>query len=336
MISTQHSSANSDEIARKSAAKILYLDQNAWVELAHGAWDKANFPKQHRALTILVTAVKSGDFTIPLSFTNIYETAKINDPVKRANIALTQSLISGGRVFRGRRRILEETLSAYLADRFALSYSPPDSGWFLSDLWFESSADYSPEIYGNVIPERVLKLVRANPAKMLLDFLTSSDETVRRSAVIQFSTASADLISRIEGRRVIAGSEALAMRKRIYGASMILDEIEFILTQGRKLGFEWQSADDIGSSLVHGIVENVSILHVERELAVRLEKEAHTISENDLRDMIAFSIILPLADILVGEQHFVNLARQSRLGKQYATSLHTSVFDLASELSSRG
>ena len=30
--------------------KLLYLDQNAWVALARGAWDKVAFPKEHAAL----------------------------------------------------------------------------------------------------------------------------------------------------------------------------------------------------------------------------------------------------------------------------------------------
>ncbi|WP_287240586.1 hypothetical protein [Mesorhizobium sp.] len=38
---------------------------------------------------------------VPLSFANIYETTKINDPIRRANMARTQVLISGGRVQSG-------------------------------------------------------------------------------------------------------------------------------------------------------------------------------------------------------------------------------------------
>ncbi len=35
---------------------------------------------------------------VPLSFTNIYETAKTNDPLRRTHLARVQSTISGGKV----------------------------------------------------------------------------------------------------------------------------------------------------------------------------------------------------------------------------------------------
>lgn len=114
--------------------RLVYFDQNAWVALSRGAWDKAKFPKEHAALTKVVEAVQSKAVVVPLTFTNIYETAKINRPDRRLTMAQTQSLISGGQVFRSRRSILGETLSAHIADKFSLSRPAPMEHWFLSDL----------------------------------------------------------------------------------------------------------------------------------------------------------------------------------------------------------
>jgi hypothetical protein len=44
--------------------------------------------------------------------------------------------------------------------------------------------------------------------------------------------------------------------------------------------------------------------------------------------MMAFMTVLPLADVMVAEKQFVNLARQARLDKRYNTCLMTSIFDL--------
>nr|WP_047169299.1 hypothetical protein [Sphingomonas sp. Y57] len=160
-------------------SKIVYLDQNAWVALARGSWDKSEFPREHAALTKVVESVRSNEILVPLSFANIYETAKINDPVRRAMMARAQSLISRGRVFRGRRRILTETLAAYIAEKKAIEYSTPDENWFLSDLWFEGAGDYTPANYGFKISERVLDAIRRNPGRALFDYLAFSDEAVR-------------------------------------------------------------------------------------------------------------------------------------------------------------
>ena len=52
-------------------SRIVYLDQNAWVALARGSWDKAEFPREHAALTKVVERVRSNKIIVPLSFANI-------------------------------------------------------------------------------------------------------------------------------------------------------------------------------------------------------------------------------------------------------------------------
>ncbi|HET9639599.1 MAG TPA: hypothetical protein VFP12_10360 [Allosphingosinicella sp.] len=109
----------------------------------------------------------------------------------------------------------------------------------------------------------------------------------------------------------------------------MIDELEFILATGRGLGLDWRNVRDIGSPLMRKLTAEVPVLHIERELAVRIEDQTRRISENDLRDMSAFTTILPFADIVVAEKPFVNLARQAKLGEQYGTKLFTSIFDLS-------
>lgn len=308
--------------------RLLYLDQNAWVALARGAWDKDTFPKEHAALSKVVEGVRARAIMVPLSFTNIYETAKINDPARRANMARTQAVISGGHVFRGRRRILGETLSAYLARHHGIAREEPDAHWFLSNLWFEAATDYSPQDYGFDIPQPVLDFLRQDPVHALFDYLAAGEEDIRLEAVRRYTASSVELIAGIESRRAVAAGEALALRKRAYGARLILDELDFILATGRELGLDWRTVRDIGSSLVRSIAVDIPILSVERELVVRLEDQARAITENDLRDMAAFTTVVPLADMVVAEKPFINLARQARLDKLYGTVLMTSIFDL--------
>ena len=77
------------------------------------------------------------------------------------------------------------------------------------------------------------------------------------------------------------------------------------------------------------LTTDIPVFNVERELAVRLEDQARPISENDLRDMAAFTVALPLADLVVAEKLFINLAKQARLGERYGTNLLTSVSQLS-------
>jgi len=311
-----------------NVTRIVYLDQNAWVVLARGAWDMERYPTEHTVLREIVDLVRSGSIIVPLSFANMYETSKINVPGRRANMARTQSLLSGGRVFRGRGRILGETLAAYIADRNGIARLEPDRLWFLSDLWFEAASDYSQESYGVHIPQQTMEFIRREPALTLFGFLAFNDEDVRLEAVRRYSAGSAELIGRIEARRALVAGEPLALRRRAYGAQLVLDELDCVFATARGLGLDWSTVGDIGSSLLRGMTVDVPVLNVERELVVRLEDQGRSVSENDLRDMMAFMTVLPLADMMVAEKQFVNLSRQARLDERYATELLTSIHEL--------
>lgn len=311
----------------ESMTQLVFLDQNAWVALACGSWDKSAFPREHAALIKLVGKTQSGSVIVPLTFTNIYETLKTNDPIRRTNLARAQTLISGGIVYRGRRQILMETLTTYIAEKFSLPREEKDKYWFLSDLWFESVDSYVPATHGINFPSQAIDLSRQNPARALADFMLMDDEDLRLRTVRQHSMGSAEVVLLIEARRAIASGETLAMRKRAYGARLLIDEINLILTIGRQLGLGWRTISDVGSSLARSIVADVPILNVERDLATHLEDQSRDINENDLRDMSSFITVLPFADVIIAEKQFVNLSRQARLDQKFKTTLMTSIVD---------
>src|SRR3546814_14484636 len=85
-------------------------------------------------------------------------------------MARTQALISDGMVFRGRRRILGETLADHIAGKLSIPRPAPEKNWFLSDLWFESAEDYSPEVFGIEIPTRGMDSIRRVPARPPFDY----------------------------------------------------------------------------------------------------------------------------------------------------------------------
>ncbi len=313
-------------------AKVLYLDQNAWVDLARGAWDKSAFPKEHAALETVIKGLRSQAIVVPLSYANIYETAKINNLQRRAHLAHIQATISKGRVFRGRRRILTQSLKDWLANHFYVAREETDPDWYLSDLWFEAAVDYSPEQAGFELSLKAIGFISANPAAALLDFLTQNDEPARKEAVQAFSVSSAALIQQIEARRARVAGERLELRQRAYAAMQLIEELDFILSIGQQLGQKWYSVTDIGRSISRRLADEIPVFRAERELAVRLEDQARPIVENDLRDMSAFATVLPMADFVIGEKLFVNLARQGRLDKLYNTTLLTSVFELSNHL----
>jgi len=318
------------ETPAATVPRILFLDQNAWIALAQGAWDRKAYPRQHAALTVLAGALKAGRVIVPLGFANIYETHKINDPRRREHLARVQATISGGAVFRGRRHIFERLLVRHLTSRLGSEPAelPPD--WFLSPLFFEAASDYSPATFGFEISDRVLDVIRRNPQAALFDYLVATDDAIRVEGVRRYSAGSAGLIKDIEARRQLAVGESFALRRRIYSARLLIDELDFILGIARQINPAWSTVSDMGPSLTKSLVNDIPIMNVERELVVRLEDQKRPINENDLRDMLSFTVALPLANILVAEKAFVGLARQAGLGDKYQTMLLTDVSELDS------
>lgn len=315
-----------------SRQKVLYLDQNAWIALARGAWDKAEHPADHAALVVVGEAVKAGHIIVPLSFTNIYETMKIDLPVRRAHLAHVLATVSGGKVLRGRRRILEGMLLQRIGTATRVPIPPLAWDWFLSDLWFEAVAEHGSGALDDEISAAVLDYMRQNPQEALFTYLLGEDEAVRKEGVRRYSADSQALITRLETRRHRLAGETFAMRLRVYAAQLMNEEMDYILALGRRCGLRWFTLADIGDKLAKSLISDVPILEVERQLTVRLEDQKRATNENDLRDMSAFTTALPLVDIMVAEKQFVNLSRQARLDERHGTRLLTSVHDLTPQM----
>lgn len=312
--------------------KVLYLDQNAWIALARGAWDKTEYPREHATLTVVIEALKAGYIVAPLSFTNQYETMKVDIPVRRAHLAHVQVTISGGKVLRARRQILEVMLLRRISEATSVPAPAVSGDWFLSDLWFETVAEHASGAFNEVMSSAVVDHIRRKPQDTLFDYLVRDDALVRKEAVRRYSADSRALLARMAIRRQRVAGENFALRLRAYSAHIMLDELDYILGLGRRYGLPWKDAGDIGAKLGKSLVAEVPIMNVERQLAVRLEDQPREINENDLRDMAAFITTLPLVDIIVAEKQFVNLSRQAKLDAQYGTPLSTSVHDLTWEM----
>ncbi|MQB43207.1 hypothetical protein [Rhizobium sp. ICMP 5592] len=311
-----------------SNSRILYFDQNIWIAIAQGVKEPDRYSEAYAVVELLVALGTANKLTIPLSFTNIYETHKVNDLDRRAHLAWVQASLSQGWVFRGRSALLREQLVEHLTTVFSIARPTRSHQWFLSDVFFEAVADYSPEVFGVTISDKFMTWIRENPPRALFTYLTDKSETIRATAVRKYSAGSSDLIARLEAQRELVNGESLAMRKRVHSARLLIDHLDLIFSLAGELGLPISTVSDLGSSRARALTAQVPAFHIERELAAITESEMRPINENDLRDLAALNIVLPYADIVVGEKAFINRARQARLGNHYGTILFTSISEL--------
>lgn len=307
--------------------RVIYLDQNKWIELARSAKYPAQYPDAYAVLNRLLDDVGARRIAVPLSFANIYETHKINDRQQRHELAFLQAALSGGLVFRGRYKRLEIELGDFVRASYGMPPVVHSDQWFLSDVFFEAVAEADDKRLPSLSKEFV-EFIRGRPAEALYDYLVNTPEAVRRLAVQKFSEGAHKLRERIEQRRKYHANESMAMRRKIYSALLMTDEIELILSYGKATGVPWQSASDIGSAVARRMMLDVPTYHIEREITLRLETQQRDISENDFRDMQAFCSVLAYADYVVAENQFSSLAIQAGLHKKYGTEISTDISSL--------
>lgn len=308
--------------------RIVYLDQNKWIELARAEKFPSKFPDKFALLERLRREFAAGETLFPLSAANIFETYKIGDPHRRKSLAMLQATLSGGFVFRGRYCRLEEELSEFLCRTYGLEFKPKLPFWFLSDLFFEAFSESDDARMNPKPSSRIIDFIRQHPAWALHDYLTTASDAERTAAVKNWSNGSEAVRVRIESRRERHRNESLSMRRRIYNVLMFSGEIELLATLAKKYGVHWNSVEDIGSPIARRLVNEMPIYHVERELAIRLEAQTRPINENDFRDVQAYCASIPYADVVVGENLVINLARQARLGEKYGTKFETDILAL--------
>jgi hypothetical protein len=308
--------------------KILYLDQNKWIELARSARNPTEHHEARAVLEFIVRKATEGRLLIPLSFTNVYETHKINDPGRRRFLAYVQATLSQGIVFRSIGALLSAQLDDYLCGTFSLPVPQRPDRWFLSKVHLEAVADYDPAVFGREIPERVLEWMRSNPAVALFSFLTNVPERVRRQAVEKYSAGSDDLVARIQQRRALVEGDPISLRSRAYKAALLIEHLDLVFKQARALGLDLTTINDLGCKRAREIVNEVPALDIESQLATKSEHEGRVIVENDLRDVAALTAVLPYADVVIAEKAITNRARQAGLGKKYQAELLTSLAEL--------
>jgi hypothetical protein len=311
--------------------RILYLDQNKWIELARAQKAPDDYPEQLAVLETLVTEVNAGRLVVPLTATNQYETQKIDIKERREHLAWVQSTLSQGMVFRGRYKRLEVEIVDLLRARYGLEPLSREPHWFLSDVFFEATA----EIGDTRLPqasERVLAAIRSNPPRFLFDYLTGLPEDIRKSAVATFSEGAEKLRQTIEIKRSDDLAVTEAMRRRLSSARLMTNEIDLVLSFVRMARLPDTDEGAVMQKHARSIIDDCPTYFIEREVGLRIEQQNRPIEVNDFRDMQAFCAVAAYADIVVAENLFSNLAIQSGLAKKFGTQIKTKLSEVLAAL----
>lgn len=314
--------------------RVVYLDQNKWIDIARAVKAPSEFPAEYRVLEALAAFAEAGKIAIPLTSSNLYETHKIANAERRRHLAWVQATLSQGMVFRGRHKRLQIEITDLLRQEFGLKALPRSPNWFLSDLFIEAQSERD-DPRTSPITKRLIDAMRQRPAHFLYEYLAETDENIRSTAVQNFSAGIDALRVAIENRRGLDLCESMATRRRLYGARLIINELDLILQIIRSAGLPPVGETEVLRRHVRKIVSGSPTYLIEREIGLRLEAQQRAIEENDFRDMQSFCSVVAYADIVIAENQFSNLAIQSRLNSKYGTHICTQLAELPELLESK-
>jgi hypothetical protein len=315
-----------------ASPKIVYLDQNKWIDLARAVKDPDGYPEHYSVLEKLVEGAKAGRLIVPLTRTNIYETHKISDPGRRHDLAFTQVTLSQGRVFRGRHKRLEVEATDVMRRAYGLEPWPRAPHWFLSNVFFEATVEWENKRLGGKVSPRVFEAMQQDPPRSLYDYLMNTPESVRVAAVKKFSEDSEKLRQRVEARRARDAGESLSMRRRIYSANLMVDDLELISGFISKAGLSTTNENEVLRKCARKLIAESPSYLIEREITLKLESQSRGIAENDFRDMQTFCAVVAYADVIIAENMFCSLARQAGLDKKFGTQIITNILELNDHL----
>ena len=118
------------------------------------------------------------------------------------------------------------------------------------------------------------------------------------------------------------------LRYRAYAARIFLNHQGFVAHMLDAIGHTVEEMKALGGQSLIDFIRNVPTLHVEAEIAARLEIQDGALEPNDIRDVQSFYTSIPYSSRLVAERNFISLARQAKLDTKYGVSLHTNLNEL--------
>jgi hypothetical protein len=310
--------------------KILFLDQNKWIDIASAANGKPSSFEYVKIYHALVHAVESGKLIVPLTMSHIIETSKKNDIAQRQNLAKIQSELSKGLVFRSRESRLIQEIKTSLRKTFREPAIKLHSLWFIAEEFTQAFEEFDNHIAPlKKAPGNNSVNSTSDASKLLYNFLVLQDDNNRRKGIAEFSQGSDELVKNIEERRQRWKSASREKQSRAYAAQLFLDHQELIFSVLSTTGHNIEEFRQLGDSAIREFFEDVPTLKVEKELVIKLESQSRDIHSNDLRDMYSFCAAIPYADWLISENTFVTLAKQAKLDSLYKTKITTNLSDLS-------
>jgi hypothetical protein len=315
----------------KSNFKVIYLDQNCWIEIAKRYYGKST-RLEKKLVDNIFLASERRQAIFPLSISHLEETMRISDDERRNRLAFLMVKISGGYAFQPYvdRNIRNEIRNIVLK-RLGL---PPlnirdhvlKQG--ISHLLGAKAELKQRKGAKNELPEEI--------KKKLLDLLERPETlefALRQRTPKSMDRGRKELVAKMEKiRKELSVVKDNDLRKRIFLARNI---IELVLPELAKILYECKLPKDLiirerpSRKDIDEFLDSIpSALCLFTLIYQRDQQLQRPIETHDANDIWFLTLAMPYSDIVITEKMFASIARQAHLDRKCNTIVLSSINEL--------
>ncbi|HNY40863.1 MAG TPA: hypothetical protein PKJ41_10725 [Bryobacteraceae bacterium] len=295
-----------------------YLDQNKWIEIARAIFRPEIDPGARLMARQLLQAVEDGRLRIPISDVNIIESHRVGNMEQRQKLAAVFASYSRGWFLASRRTRLQHELDRTVCRLFFPDHTYLDERFdpFARDV-FWAFGDYPYLAEATRVSQAVLlRITQSVAPEMLLSSLVGEiDDNVRRNTLGRLTEMSADLIQKMQARRLRLRNEPADMYLRVYSALLLLDDQDHLISALAGRGLSAEHFRSLPADRAAGFVDEVPCWDVERRIAVHVERQwSRDLQQNDIDDVGVLTAAIPYCDVVVTEKLWSHVWGQIRPG----------------------
>ena len=295
--------------------KIIYLDQNAWINISDN-------PDLRDLYSRLKAATEANEAIVPLSFGNLIETMRTPDRSRRAFLATRMMELSKGYTIAPEYYLVPFELDYAIAHVFGMP-APPLPNPLGSGVNFAFGyLHVSPDRLG--APPYQVDLVRRilDSPEGMHALLVGPPFPYNDKVSENFLGGAKEFAKEADKARELIKPYSSAVRKRGYAAVLanILDsEIRQSLA---KFGITYDQLLALGRKKLIALFSDIPCLDVEIEIgSQRNGFWNRPVDPNDLVDISSLCVAIPYCDAVVTEGFWVDLACRAKLNGKYSTHI---------------
>ena len=315
--------------------KIVYLDQNHWIELSKAAHGRESKPGVPEVLSELKRSVVNGEACLPLSFGHWIETFKQRTPDRRFRLASVMWALSGGATVAAPHVVMQHEAEAALSGAFPGRIPPPPPLEYLgrglahaADSPFGFSLD-SPNGSSSTIPEPQRKALESQILSLIeLSVLSGTLPTGHHVDTGPLTDLTADRRFKsalAEWRGAAARYKPLELEQRIYATTLADMEPYFrLVLEKHKVPIEdFVSLGEPGwRRILDDMPSRRADMHLRREWA---KNSQLTPKDSDLNDWAYLEVAVMQCDVVVTEKQTADLLTRGPSMRALVTASLTDV-----------